>query len=380
MNLMNLYLSENMNLKEANEYIEQTDSLKKFKEFLIMDYISYKIFDLIPTLLKKSKEIYLDDELEENFNDIKLNETKNETKEENEGKIFTRKDFEDSFEEDYYSDEDANNHKQIIKERYSTAKKNKNNDNNNQNPKQESLINKYNKNNNKSDYDDNENNNINFGQFKKAEQEKEKLWDFPDRLGSFQNFSNVALEYTKFISEVLAIDSDISDIAYKIKKNALKLMNIEEFSKETEFIDPCRTFILHDVVCELCSSNKDFDFCRDAAVLKNNWKCELCNTTFDRDYIEFLIIQKVRSFIDYYFNQDLKCKKCLMQKNEMIFTRCECAGEFIRTFEEDFFKKINGGNNNIKTMDEFVDVIYNISNYYRFDNLKALIEQLKGYN
>jgi len=65
-----------------------------------------------------------------------------------------------------------------------------------------------------------------------------------------------------------------------------------------------------------------------------------------------------------------------MQKNELIFTRCECAGEFVKTFEEDFFKKVNGGNANIKSMDEFLDVIYNISNYYRFDNLKAMIEQL----
>jgi len=353
-----------MTLKQAKEYIEKEDSLKSFKEFLVMDYISYKIFELIPTLLKKSKEIYIDDELKENFDDIKLQEIKNESKEQaNDGKVFTRKDFEYS-DEDYYSEEDADNHKQIINERYSTAKKTtKNNQNSNQNLKEE-------------------NQNINNNQFllsNKKEQEREKAWEFPTRLGCFQNFSNVALEYIKFISEVLAIDSDVSDLAYKIKKNSLKLLNIEEFGKETIFIDPCRTFILHDVVCELCSSNKDFDFCRDATILNNNWKCELCNTTFDRDYIEFLIIQKVKSFIDYYFNQDLKCKKCLMQKNELIFTRCECAGEFVKTFEEDFFKKINGGNTNIKTMDEFVEVIYNISNYYRFDQLKAMIEQLMSY-
>ncbi len=367
MNLMNLYLSSDIRISEAREYVEKPENLKSFKEFLVMDYISYKIFELIPTLLKKSKEIYIDDELEYNLNEIKIQETKYENKDEiNSGKIFTRKDFEDS-DEEYYSEEDANNHKQIIRELNSTAKKNNRNKN---------IFKDENKNNNNNIT----NELINKNNLNRKEEEKEKAWEFPTRLGSFQNFSNVALEYTKFISEVLGIDSDVSDIAYKIKKNSLKLMNIEEFSKETEFIDPCRTFILHDVVCELCSSNKDFDFCRDANILKNNWQCELCDTTFDREYIEFLIIQKVKSFVDYYFSQDLKCKKCKMQKNELIFTRCECAGEFIKTFEEDFFKKINGGNTNIKTMDEFIEVVYNLANYYRFDNLKSMVEQLMNYN
>jgi len=185
-----------MTLNEAREYIEKPDSLKSFKEFLVMDYISYKIFELIPTLLKKSKEVYIDDELEENFNEIKLQDTKKESKEEAyEGKVFTRKDFEDSADEDYYSEEDANNHKRIIERNTSAIKTNKNNNNNHiGNLKEENL---------------NTNNNNVISKTSRKEQEREKAWEFPTRLGSFQNFLNVALEYTKFISEVLAIDLDV---------------------------------------------------------------------------------------------------------------------------------------------------------------------------
>ena len=329
MNLMNLYLSTNISHNKALEYIENKENLKNFKEFLIMDYISYKVFEIIPTLIKKNKDDYLVDELED-FKDIKINENTNDNQN-NEGKVFTRKDFEDSDQE--YSEEDEDNKMKKIIKPINSEKKISN---------------------------------------KKTDEDKIKQWEFPTRLGSFQNFSNVALEYIKFLTEVLSIDSDISDLAYKVKKNSLKLINVEEFSKETIFLDPCRTFILHDVVCEFCSNNKDFDFCRDTSILDNEWKCELCNTTFDRNYIEFLIIQKVKSFVDYYFNQDLKCKKCMMQKNEMIFIRCECAGDFVKTYEDNILKKTG----NINNMDEFLNIILNIANYYRFDNLKAMLEQV----
>lgn len=349
MNLMNLYINSNMTNKEALAYVENKDNYKKFKEFLVIDYISYKVFEIIPTLIKKCKDEYMDDELDEDFQEIKINDNTNNLKQENDGKVFTRQDFADS-DEEFYSDEDANNHKQIVKRKHIAHKKSTEKNYNNSNELVSPNYNKFNEKNLKNE------------------------WEFPVRLGSFQNFSNVALEYIKILCEVLAIDPDISDLAYKIKKNSLKLINIEEFSKETEFIDPCRTFVLHDVVCELCSSNKDFDFCRDSSILENDWKCELCNTTYDRYYIEFLIIQKVKSLIDYYFNQDLKCKKCLMQKNELIFIRCECAGEFLKTYEDNFLKK--SSSNNIKTMEEFLDVILNISNYFRFENLKAMLEQV----
>jgi hypothetical protein len=376
-----------MNKEQALNYVSDKSNYKNFKEFLIRDYFSYKIFEIIPTLIKKCKDEYLDDELDNDFDDIKLEDNYNNNNnkingDEIPGKIFNEEDFQGSEMDGYYSEQDADNHKQIIREKNSD-KKNKNNN--------------YNFNNNLSNKKNNENKDAlisvgknksiskNIGFYEQDEEKENNLnynknndWEFPVILGSFQNFQNVSLEYIKFLTEVLAIDPDLSDVAYKLKKNSLKLINIEEFSKETNFIEPCRTFILHDVVCELCSTNKDFDFCRDSTILSNEWKCELCNTSFDREFIEFLIIQKVRSFIDYYFNQDLKCSKCLMQKNELIFTRCECAGDFLKTYEENFFEKISG--NNIKSMDEFLEVVFNIANYYQFINLRALLEQVNFHS
>ena len=87
---------------------------------------------------------------------------------------------------------------------------------------------------------------------------------------------------------------------YKIFKNCLKILKVEEFSKETEFIEPCRTFVLNDVVCEFCSNNKDLDLCRDKTY-NNEWICDICNFPFDKKFIEYLLIQKVKKINDYYY-------------------------------------------------------------------------------
>ena len=96
------------------------------------------------------------------------------------------------------------------------------------------------------------------------------------------------------------MDDELSKEVYKVFKNCLKIIKIEEFSLETEFKDPCRTFVLNDVVCEFCSNNKDLDLCRDKTV-NNIWICDICQYPYDKNFIEFLLLQKVKKIIDYYY-------------------------------------------------------------------------------
>jgi hypothetical protein len=314
-------------MKEAIEFISSETAVKDFKHFLVDEYLSNKIFNIIPNILKKKEDPYEDEEIE-NFDELNLND--NELKEEMDGDkpLFTKKDFMD---EDELMEDDFDKIKTM--------------------PMKKGQVNKY-----------------------KLE-EMNKQWEFPVKLGSYHNPTNLALEYIKFISEVVGIDEELNHNAFNLKKNALKLIKFEEFSPETNFEDPCRTFILHDVICEFCSNNKDIDFCRDKLILANKWTCDLCNAHYDKQFVEYLIINKVKNIIAYYFNQDLKCKKCKLQKNEYAFTRCECGGVFIKTFEENIFKN----NQNIKYIEDYLDNITNIANYYSFENLKSMINQFRHY-
>jgi len=168
------------------------------------------------------------------------------------------------------------------------------------------------------------------------------------------------------------LDEDISDCSFTLKKNCLKIIKVEEYSPETYFSDPCRTFVLHDVICEYCTSIKDLDFCKDKYLLNNSWICDQCGNQYDKNFIEFLIIQKVKKIVDFFFSQDLKCAKCKMQKNELLNIKCSCSGEFQKTFEENIFKGVS----NIKRIEEFLDNLSVIAKYYSFDMLNSFLEQI----
>jgi DNA polymerase epsilon subunit 1 len=319
------------------EFMSSSESVKKFKQFLIQDYLANKVFNMIPNIIRKKEEAYDDEELdfEENLEE--------EQRENNEGRLFSRKDFQDPDEEDEQEAQDepegqANNLYRV------------NNGHNLNDPNEKHDINRLN-------------------DKKKSNTDRVSMWDFPVKLGSYQNADNSALEYIKYITYVLSLDEEVSDQAYVLKKNSLKLIKVPEFSKPTEFEDPCRTFVLHDIICEYCATNKDFDFCRDVAILSNSWTCEFCGVQFDKDFIEFLIIHKLKNLVDFYYNQDLKCTKCKMIKNEFIFTRCSCAGEYVKTFEESIFNTLP----NIKNLKDYLDVIHNIASYYNFETLKSML-------
>lgn len=47
------------------------------------------------------------------------------------------------------------------------------------------------------------------------------------------------------------------------RRDLLKLIGVREFSEEAMFQDPCRSFILPEVICEACNSCRDIDLCRD---------------------------------------------------------------------------------------------------------------------
>ena len=58
-----------------------------------------------------------------------------------------------------------------------------------------------------------------------------KKWDFPSRIGSYNNYANPALEYSKFMcNSIFGLDEAFSNEANVLKKNLLRIIHMKEFS------------------------------------------------------------------------------------------------------------------------------------------------------
>ena len=348
-NLKSFYSGKYIEIEKIKEEMKKLDNnindttntnevLIDFKSFMVNYYISTKMFNILPNILLKrntmeeddDNDFLIDDDLIEEENPIEPTENIDN----DDTPLFRKEDFEDEDNNDDFDDEgydDARNYKQIVKSNPQTAKK------------------------------------IDPRRVKASIM----MWSYPTKLGSYDlpSRTNLAAEYVNYVCEILFLDKTISKETHLLKRNCLKLISVEEYAKETFFRDPCRTFILRNFICDDCSSSKDIDFCRDNNILSNNWTCENCHSSYDKTMIEYMIIRKVQNIIDYYFNQDLQCKKCGNQKNEFTFTICKCAGNYKKTFDENFLMNYP----NMNSIKDFLQTLQDIANHYGFEMLKSLL-------
>ena len=348
-NLKSFYSGKYIEIEKIKEEMKKLDNnindttntnevLIDFKSFMVNYYISTKMFNILPNILLKrntmeeddDNDFLIDDDLIEEENPIEPTENIDN----DDTPLFRKEDFEDEDNNDDFDDEgydDARNYKQIVKSNPQTAKK------------------------------------IDPRRVKASIM----MWSYPTKLGSYDlpSRTNLAAEYVNYVCEILFLDKTISKETHLLKRNCLKLISVEEYAKETFFRDPCRTFILRNIICDDCSSSKDIDFCRDNNILSNNWTCENCHSSYDKTMIEYMIIRKVQNIIDYYFNQDLQCKKCGNQKNEFTFTICKCAGNYKKTFDENFLMNYP----NMNSIKDFLQTLQDIANHYGFEMLKSLL-------
>lgn len=59
----------------------------------------------------------------------------------------------------------------------------------------------------------------------------------------------------------------------RLKENLLKMVGVKAFSPIAQFINPCLTFVLPDVICTFCNQCRDLDLCRDPELTQHNWTC-----------------------------------------------------------------------------------------------------------
>lgn len=50
----------------------------------------------------------------------------------------------------------------------------------------------------------------------------------------------------------------------KLKRNLLRLINVGDFSDDADWIDPCLSWTLPEVICKGCNHCRDIDLCKDS--------------------------------------------------------------------------------------------------------------------
>ena len=66
----------------------------------------------------------------------------------------------------------------------------------------------------------------------RAQQEKLK-WEFPQRIGSYNNYTQPALEFVKMITKhVFSLDESFIHQSTSLKQNLLRVIHAKEFSPE----------------------------------------------------------------------------------------------------------------------------------------------------
>ena len=99
-----------------------------------------------------------------------------------------------------------------------------------------------------------------------------KKWEFPQKIGSYNEYTQPALEFSKQIcNNIFALDEAFSAEANTLKKNLLKIVHEKEFSPQVvNGNEPSLILVLPDVICEVCQIASDIDICRDPFLNKES--------------------------------------------------------------------------------------------------------------
>ncbi|QSL66824.1 hypothetical protein MERGE_001211 [Pneumocystis wakefieldiae] len=188
---------------------------------------------------------------------------------------------------------------------------------------------------------------LQINSFKNEELNEE--FQVPILPGSYLDISNPILLFVKCICAVFELVKDFSLEVRMLRRDLLKILGISEFSAESVFQNPSRSYVL-PVICQSCGFSRDMDFCRDNDFLIDQsdkkvpiLRCTQCHTEYNKLAIEEVLIGKVQHMIKVYQTQDLRCKRCKKMKETNIQEYCTCSGNWASTIDhcQDIFNIFN---------------------------------------
>ncbi|TLS27690.1 hypothetical protein PpBr36_04311 [Pyricularia pennisetigena] len=172
-------------------------------------------------------------------------------------------------------------------------------------------------------------------------------YDFPVLPGShLSNLhpSTAVLELVKMLMQVLSLDKNIALEARLVRKELLAMLDVREFSKEATFQNPSESLKLPQVSCDNCTVARDLDLCRDEDLLpppgeaqgqQRPWRCTFCESEYDRNGLEEVLLAQVEAVVVEWTTQDLKCAKCGALRVNEFMEHCTCSGDWVATVKRD---------------------------------------------
>ena len=190
---------------------------------------------------------------------------------------------------------------------------------------------------------------------------------FPKRAGSHLQLTAPALEYTKMVTHILSLDLSLNDEISSLRRALLRELKVREFSEDSDYVDPCLSHILPDVICSYCQACRDIDLLRDISVTSNNiedrWKCNECHHAYNKDEIELRLIQEVENLSTSYLLQDLRCPK-----TKRVTARITEAYSSLSIQLE-----LDHSQNNFE---KSLSTLHKVAEYHRFELLTEAVEGL----
>ncbi|XP_076907140.1 DNA polymerase epsilon catalytic subunit A-like [Bidens hawaiensis] len=178
-----------------------------------------------------------------------------------------------------------------------------------------------------------------------------------------------ALEFIKHVCAVLALDQNVQDDIRIMKRNLLTLVHVREFAPEAQFQKCLVSFTLPDVICSYCYECRDIDLREDTALLTQEWRCSIprCCQPYNREKMDYDLLQIARQRERVYHLQDLVCLKCKHVKAAHLAEHCACAGTFaLKENATEFRGKM--------------EVLLNIAVHQKFELLKECVAWILGVN
>lgn len=191
---------------------------------------------------------------------------------------------------------------------------------------------------------------------------------FPLLPGSHLLLNNPALEFIKCVCKVLSLDTNVTNQVNKLNRDLLRLVDVGEFSEEAQFRDPCRSYVLPEVICRSCNFCRDLDLCKDSSFSQDGavlpqWLCSNCQVAYDSSAIEMALVEALQRKLMAFTLQDLICLKCRGVKEAHMPVYCSCAGDFALTIRTQVFT-------------EQIGIFQNIAQHYNMSYLKETLEWL----
>uniref|UniRef100_A0A2I3M0C5 DNA polymerase epsilon catalytic subunit n=1 Tax=Papio anubis TaxID=9555 RepID=A0A2I3M0C5_PAPAN len=195
---------------------------------------------------------------------------------------------------------------------------------------------------------------------------------FPVLPGSHLLLNNPALEFIKYVCKVLSLDTNITNQVNKLNRDLLRLVDVGEFSEEAQFRDPCRSYVLPEVICRSCNFCRDLDLCKDSSFSEDGavlpqWLCSNCQAPYDSSVIEMTLVEVLQKKLMAFTLQDLICLKCRGVKETSMPVYCSCAGDFALTIHTQVFM-------------EQIGIFRNIAQHYGMSYLLETLEWLLQKN